>query len=90
MKTATIPAVRIEPQLRDELEQALEEGETLAGLVESAVRHEVLRRKDQAEFVQRGIAEVTRCMDVRDGVPAEVVIAGLEARLAAARRAQEG
>ena len=85
MKTATIPPVRIAPQLRDELEQALEEGETLSGLVESAVRHEVLRRKEQGEFVRRGLAEITRCKEAGDGVPAEVVIAGLEAKLAAAR-----
>ena len=86
MKTATIPPVRIAPQLREELEQALEEGETLAALVESAVRHEVHRRREQAEFVRRGLAAIERSRQAGDGIPAEAVIAKLEAKLAAARK----
>jgi hypothetical protein len=29
MKTSTIPAVRVEPELREQMEQGLQEGETL-------------------------------------------------------------
>mgnify|MGYP000876571573 CR=1 FL=1 len=86
VKTATIPPVRIAPELREELEQALEEGETLAALVESAVRHEVRRRREQGEFVRRGLAAIERSRQAGDGIPAETVIAKLEARLAAARK----
>lgn len=88
MKSATIPPVRIAPQFREELEQALEEGETLAGLVEKAVRSELGRRKEQAEFVRRGLAAIRRTQVAGDGVPADAVIAKLEARLAAARKAK--
>ena len=34
MKTATIPAVRVEPQLREEVESLLGEGETVSEFVE--------------------------------------------------------
>ncbi|WP_326535774.1 YlcI/YnfO family protein [Pseudorhodoferax sp.] len=86
MKTATIPPVRIEPQLRDQIEQSLEEGETMAALVEKAVRNEVARRHDHAEFVRRGLAAIARTRDADDGIPAEQVIARLEAKLAVARQ----
>lgn len=85
MKTATIPPVRVEPELRDEIEQSLAEGESLASLVETAVRQEIARRRAQAEFVRRGLASIAHAVATGDGVPAEAVIAKLEARLAAAR-----
>jgi predicted transcriptional regulator len=86
MKTATIPPVRIEPKFRDEIVQALEQGETMAALVEKAVRGEVARRRDQAEFVRRGMAAIARSDVAGDGVPAEAVLAKLDARLAAAKK----
>jgi len=90
MKTATIPPVRTTPQFREELEQVLEEGETLAALVEGALRREVDRRREQSEFVRRGLAAIERTRAVGDGVPADVVLEKLEAKLAAARRQQSG
>jgi predicted transcriptional regulator len=88
MKTATIPPVRIEPSFRKDIEQSLEGGESLASLVETAVRNEVARRQIQSEFVRRGMAAINRTVAAGDGIPAEVVLAKLESKLAAARRAQ--
>lgn len=85
MKTATIPPVRIEPSFRQEIEQSLEGGESLAALVETAVRNEVARRRHHSEFVQRGLASIARSERDGDWVPAEAVIAKLEAKVAAAR-----
>ena len=85
MKTATIPPVRINPAFRADMEQTLEDGESLAGLVETAVRNEVARRQMQSEFVRRGIAAV---QSAGDGIPAEAVVARLKARLAAATGSQ--
>lgn len=89
MKTATIPPVRIEPSFRNEIEQSLEGGESLASLVETAVRNEVTRRRVQSEFIRRGMAAINRTVAAGDGIPAEVVIAKLEAKLAAARSAKK-
>lgn len=86
MKSATIPPVRVEPELRDAMQRALEEGETLTALVETAVRREVQRRQAQAEFVSRGLAAIERSRAQGDGVPAEAVIAKLQARLDQATR----
>lgn len=84
MKTATIPPVRIEPAFRADMEQALEEGENLASLVETAVRHEVARRRNQSEFVRRGLTAIQRTVDAGDGIPAEAVVARLQHKLAVA------
>jgi hypothetical protein len=56
MKSAVIPQVRVEPQLRAELEATLRNGETLSEFVEAAVREAAKRRRTQAEFISRGLA----------------------------------
>lgn len=89
MKTATIPPVRIDPAFRKDIEQALEGGESLASLVETAVRNEVTRRRVRSEFVRRGMAAIHRTVSVGDGVPAQAVIAKLEKKLAAARKSRQ-
>lgn len=56
MKTATLPSLRVEPELRKAAEAALHEGESLSGLMEQSLRDEVNRRRMQAEFIARGLA----------------------------------
>lgn len=85
MKTATIPPVRIEPQFRQDMENALAAGESLASLVETAVRNEVTRRRVQSEFVRRGMLAIERSVATGNGVPSETVIAKLQSKLAAAK-----
>jgi len=87
MKTATLPPIRVAPDFRLELEGVLEQGESLSQFVESAVRTTVAKRKNQAEFIRRGIAAIEVAKRDGSGIPAEVVIAKLEAKLAAARQA---
>ncbi|MFT4242975.1 MAG: YlcI/YnfO family protein [Acidovorax sp.] len=88
MKTATIPPVRVDPAFRQEMEQSLEGSESLASLVETAVRNEVNRRRTQAEFVRRGMAAIERTAAAGDGIPVQAVIAKLEHKLAVARARQ--
>lgn len=88
MKTATIPPVRIDPSFRKDIEQSLVGGESLASLVETAVRNEVTRRRVQSEFIRRGMAAIHRTVSSDDGVPTEAVIAKLEMKLAAARKSK--
>ncbi len=85
MKTATIPPIRIESAFRQEIEASLTDGETMAALVESAVRTELARRRNQSEFVRRGLAAIARSEADGDWIPAESVIAKLEAKVAAAK-----
>ncbi len=88
MKTSTIPPIRVEPHFRVELEAVLEQGESLSEFVENAVRSTVQKRKNQAEFVRRGIAAIEETKLAGDGIPADVVIAKLEAKLSEARQRQ--
>jgi predicted transcriptional regulator len=85
MKTSTIPAVRVEPELREQLEQVLQEGETLSSFVETSVRETVRRRIEQAEFVARGLASLDAAKQNGRFVKADDVLAKLQARLDAAR-----
>lgn len=56
MKTATLPPLRVEPELRQAAEAALREGESLSSLIEQSLRDEINRRRMQAEFMARGLA----------------------------------
>ena len=85
MKSSTIPAVRVEPELREQLEQVLQKGETLSSFVETSVRETVRRRIEQAEFVARGMASLDATKRTGLLVDAEVVVAKLQARLDKAR-----
>ncbi|MDY0746033.1 YlcI/YnfO family protein [Paucibacter sp. R3-3] len=89
MKTATIPAVRVEPEFRDELESMLDEGETLSAFVEKALRESLHRRQTQAEFVKRGIAALDRYKTEGGRTyTVDEVVAELRAKTAAARAAK--
>ena len=88
MKTATLPPIRVTPDFRLELEGVLEQGESLSQFVEHAVRTTVAKRKNQAEFIRRGVAAIEATQRDGGGIPAELVIAKLEAKLVAARKVQ--
>lgn len=88
MKKVTLPAIHVEPDLWLELEGVLEQGESVSQFVESAVRATVAKRKTQAEFVRRGMAAIDETKRSGSGILADVVLAKLEAKLAAAIRHQ--
>ena len=88
MKTATLPPIRVAPDFRLELESVLEQGESLSQFVENAVRTTVAKRKNQAEFSRRGIDSIEATKQ-GGGIPAEAVIAKLEAKLATAVQAKQ-
>ena len=56
MKSATIPALRVDPELRQAAESVLQEGETLSAFMEESLRAGIRHRKIQKEFVTRGFA----------------------------------
>jgi Arc/MetJ-type ribon-helix-helix transcriptional regulator len=88
MKSATIPSVRVEPELRAEVEALLADGETLSEFVESSVRQTVAQRRNQAEFVARGRRSLDNARQTGRYVDADVVLKKLEQRLAAANSAR--
>lgn len=56
MKTATLPSLRVDPELRAAAESVLKEGESLSAFVENSVKAQIHARKTQAEFIARGLA----------------------------------
>lgn len=56
MKTASLPSLRVDPQLRAAAESVLKEGESLSSLMEDSLRRQIDYRKTQAEFIARGLA----------------------------------
>lgn len=86
MKSASIPAVRVEPELRAQVEQVLHEGESLSAFVESAVRDAAKRRLEQSEFIARGLASLAEARRTGQYVSADVAVAKLQKQLDDARR----
>jgi predicted transcriptional regulator len=86
MKTATIPSLRVEPELRAAAEDVLEEGETLSSFVEQSIRDGVQRRRAQREFIARGLKSRNAALRNQDYVPAGRVLGRLEGMLQKAKR----
>ncbi|WP_322059556.1 YlcI/YnfO family protein [Paraburkholderia sp. J63] len=84
MKSATIPSIRVEPELLDAAENVLGEEETLSGF-EQSIREGIERRRNQSEFIARGIASRDAALRTGDYLPASEVLAKLERQLDALR-----
>ncbi len=86
MKTATMPALRVQPELRQAAENSLRPGETLSGFVEDSLRRNVEFRRTQQEFIKRGLA--SRDAAKKSGVyfSSDEVLAELDDMLAKAKK----
>lgn len=85
MKSANLPSVRVEPELRAALESVLHAGESLSEFVETSVRQALQQRSQQAEFVARGLASLQAARQSGDLVDADAVLDKLQSRLAQAK-----
>lgn len=86
MKSAVIPQIRVEPELRAELEAVLHQGETLSGFVEATVRSAVAFRRVQTEFHARAQAASEAYHQTGESVPVDAVLDKLQSRLDARRK----
>jgi predicted transcriptional regulator len=84
MKTATIPSLRVDPELRYAAESVLQDGETLSSFVEQSLRTNIDRRRFQQEFIARGLASRDQARLSGEYIPAEDVQRELEEMLAQA------
>lgn len=85
MKTATLPSLRVDPELRAAAESVLKEGETLSALMEDSLRRQVHYRKTQAEFIARGLASLAEAERTGIYYSAEEVLGELKEMLDAKR-----
>ena len=85
MKSATLPSIRVEPELRTAVESLLHEGESLSQFLENAVRDALLQRQHQSEFLARGLQSLEAARLSKHYVEADDMLAQLRERLAKAR-----
>lgn len=89
MKTSQLPPVRVEPEIRQEIESCLREGETLSAFIESAALHTARARRAQDEFLERGRASLARARLSGELYPARELVSGMRDRLTARAAAQK-
>lgn len=85
MKTAILPQVRVEPELRADLESVLYEGETLSDFLEATVRRAVEHRQIEAEFHARADAAWANYQRTGISHSTDEVLARLQAKIDAKR-----
>lgn len=88
MKTATIPSLRVTPELRQAAEKILQEGETLSGFVEQSIRESIERRQIRQEFIARGLRSRDDARQTGKYASADSVIGRLEQILETAKGAK--
>jgi predicted transcriptional regulator len=81
MKSASLPSLRVEPELRKAAEAVLREGETLSSFIEESLRTNIERRLCQQEFIARGLAFRDRARQTGEYVDAETVLDRLQLML---------
>jgi hypothetical protein len=86
MKSAVIPQIRVEPELRAELEAVLRQGETLTEFVEATVRNAIAFRRVQAAFQARAQAASAEYHRTGVSVPVDAVLERLQSKLDAKRK----
>lgn len=85
MKSATLPSLRVEPELRQAAESVLRKGESLSSFMEQSLRDEVDRRRMQTEFVARGLASRDEARRTGEYYEVDAVHGELRAMLAKAK-----
>jgi hypothetical protein len=86
MKSAVIPQIRVEPELRAELESVLRHGETLTDFVEATVRSAIAFRRVQTAFHARAQAASEDYHQTGVSVSVDTVLERLQLKLEAKRK----
>ena len=88
MRTATLPAVRVTPEVRALAESVLKEGETLSMFIEDTIKRQATWRKEDAAFYARGMASLKHAKETGITHSKDEVMASLRAKLEAAKKQQ--
>lgn len=85
MKTASMPSLRVDPELRHDAESVLRDGETLSSFMEQALRSSIQFRRAQKEFIARGLASRDEARRTGEYFTAEDVLGEMEKMLSQAQ-----
>lgn len=86
MKSAVIPQIRVEPELRAELESVLRPGETLTEFIEATVRNAIAFRRFQTTFHARAQSASEEYHRTGVSAPVATVLDKLQFKLDARRK----
>ena len=86
MKSATIPPLRVTPDLRSEAESVLREGESLSRFVEDSLRRQIEPRRLHNEFIAPGRAARESAKSSGEYASKEEVMDSLRGILDASKR----
>lgn len=90
MKTTTIPPLRVSPELRREAEAVLQDGETLSSFMLESLQASITRRRDQRQFIERGLKSAVKARRTGRYVSADDVVKQLAVRLRKVRAKSRG
>ena len=79
MKTATLPTVRVLPEIRAQAEGLLDAGESLSMFIEDSLRRHIALRQSERAFLARGMAAGERARETGVTVSADESLARLRA-----------
>ena len=85
MKTASMPSLRVDPELRQDAESVLLEGETLSSFMEQALRSSIQSRRAQKEFIARGLTSRDEAKRTGEYFAAEDVLVEMQEMLSQAQ-----
>jgi hypothetical protein len=87
MKTSTLPALRVKPELREAAERALRPNETLSKLMEASLESFIAHRSAEDDFLARGLRSAQKAREDNRYVSADAVLSKLAQKLAVAKEA---
>ncbi len=85
MKSSSLPALRVSPELRAEAESVLAPGESLSSFVHDAVVRSIELRKSQQEFLERGLLSAASARESGRYVSADAALKALGRQVETAR-----
>ena len=84
MKTASMPSLRVDPDLRHDAESVLRDGETLSSFMEQALRSSIQSRRVRKEFIARGLSSREEAQRTGEYFASEDVLSEMEDMLSQA------
>ncbi|MGL4859715.1 MAG: YlcI/YnfO family protein [Enterobacteriaceae bacterium] len=85
MKTATLPSLRVSPELRSAAEAALHQGESLSNFIEEAVKKQIEYRQSHELFIQRAMNSRNKAKESGEYRTATEVLSTLATKLSVAQ-----
>lgn len=87
MKSATLPALRVSPDLRKAAEKALRPNETISKLMETSLEKFIAQRAAEDEFIARGLRSAEESRQSQVYFSADEVLQELKSKLVKTRSA---